>query len=100
MLVQTPVCENTMDEITDGNKINARPTKALFISMLVKDIGLVRAIIDLVDNSVDGARRLRGTNSLDGLWVRLEVKENHFKIVDNCGGMDVETARLYAFRFG
>lgn len=31
--------------------VTARPTKALFIDMLTRDIGLVPAIIDLVDKA-------------------------------------------------
>lgn len=80
-------------------EIDARPTKDLFIDMLVKDIPLIRAIIDLVDNSVDGALRIGGTD-YDGLWVRVICEKNLFKISDNCGGMSVDLARNYAFRFG
>jgi len=35
--------------------INVEPTKELFIYMLTRDVGLENAIIDLIDNSVDGA---------------------------------------------
>jgi len=84
----------------DLNVINAMPTKELFIEMLTKDISLVPAIIDLVDNSVDGAKRLRGEKSFNGLWVRLEVSPQEFRISDNCGGISVDNARNYAFRFG
>jgi hypothetical protein len=42
-----------------GSAIQASPTKELFISMLVRDIELTPAIVDLVDNSFDGAIRLR-----------------------------------------
>ncbi len=84
--------------------INASPTKNFFISMLTRDIPLTRAIIDLVDNSVDGARRVRPPIAqgprFDGLSVRLECSPRQFKISDNCGGMKVEHAREYAFRFG
>jgi hypothetical protein len=38
----------------DSWQIDASPTKELFIYMLVRDISLSRAIIDLVDNSVVG----------------------------------------------
>jgi hypothetical protein len=84
----------------DGARINASPTKAFFIYMLTRDVPLNRAMIDLVDNSVDGARRMRGNTSYSGLWVRLELKPTHFKIADNCGGIPVNIARDYAFRFG
>jgi hypothetical protein len=81
-------------------KIDAMPTKDLFISMLTKDIPLSRAIIDLVDNSIDGALRSRPNGNFEGLEIRLEVKPDHFQISDNCGGMSIETAQHYAFRFG
>lgn len=90
-----------MNEKTDPKvTINALPTKDFFISMLVKDIGLIRAILDLVDNSVDGARRIRKNGDYNGLTVRIETEKEQFKIVDNCGGISVELARDYAFRFG
>ena len=43
--------------------VDARPTKRFFVRMLVRDIELVPAIIDLVDNSVDGAKRLAAGKS-------------------------------------
>lgn len=87
-------------EPLEANKVNASPTKEFFISMLVKDIPLIRSILDLVDNSVDGARREKGEGPYNDLWVRIELDENHFKIADNCGGMSIDQARYYAFRFG
>src|SRR5260221_7223796 len=84
----------------DEMVIDAMPTKALFVEMLTRDIVLIPAIMDLVDNSCDGARRERGEKSLAGLWVRIEISPNEFRIADNCGGFSVEIARKYAFRFG
>src|ERR1700688_3958157 len=81
-------------------RIDASPTKDFFISMLIKDIGTTRAIIDLVDNCVDGARRLRPNGEYDGLRVDIETDDGHFEIRDNCGGVPVNLARNYAFRFG
>jgi hypothetical protein len=82
--------------------IDAMPTKAFFVDMLVKDIPLERAVLDLVDNCIDGAKRLHPEDEPDfsGLRVRLSLDENQFEIEDNCGGFDVETAKNYAFRFG
>ncbi len=68
--------------------------------MLGKDLSLRRAILDLIDNSIDGAKRLRGNARLDGLWIRIETTPSTFKITDNCGGISVDIARNYAFRFG
>lgn len=82
------------------NVINAWPTKNLFISMLVKDIPLTRSIIDLVDNSVDGARRVKPNGKYEGLWVHVDASSQRFAIRDNCGGIPVDVAQKYAFRFG
>ncbi|HWX40580.1 MAG TPA: ATP-binding protein, partial [Blastocatellia bacterium] len=87
-------------EQQSDNIVDASPTKDFFISMLVKDIGLTRAIIDLVDNSVDGARRTREGGDFSGLEVRIQTSPEHFQISDTCGGMSIELARKYAFRFG
>ncbi|MDM8552053.1 ATP-binding protein [Desulfobacterales bacterium HSG2] len=85
----------------DENKMTVLgdPTKYFFIYMLTRDIGLSRSILDLVDNSVDGALRLRGER-FDGLNVALNIDSNRFCIVDNCGGIPLDIARKYAFRFG
>lgn len=80
--------------------IKASPTKEFFIHMLTRDVALARAIIDLVDNSVDGAKRLRPDNNFQGLHVEIKVNEHSFRISDNCGGIPIKVARNYAFRFG
>ena len=68
--------------------------------MLTRDIILERAIIDLIDNSIDGAKSLRGENSFEGLYIELVVNKDEFIIMDNCGGFSLDTARNYAFMFG
>ena len=50
--------EAKVEALQKSKLINASPTKEFFIHMLTRDIPLTRAILDLVDNSVDGARRL------------------------------------------
>lgn len=84
----------------DPLRVEANPEKRFFINMLIRDIELIPALLDLVDNSVDGARKLRGDEPYDGLYVELTVTPDEFKITDNCGGIDIDTARDYAFRFG
>ena len=79
--------------------VDANPTKDFFISMLTRDIPLDRAILDLIDNSVDAATTISGDN-LNGKEIKITLTESHFKIEDNCGGFDLETAKHYAFRFG
>lgn len=89
-----------MSDTSKAMSINAQPTKTFFISMLVKDIPLIRAILDIVDNSVDGALRTRPSKDYSGLSVRLEIGGDRFRVADNCGGIDWLLARDYAFRFG
>jgi len=92
------------------NVVDASPTKEFFIDILVRDVELTYAIAELVDNSVDGAKLLRETNGnkgskketslFHGLYVHISFDTNRFEIVDNCGGMSVDTAKRYAFKFG
>lgn len=88
------------DKKEDPSVIHAEPTKEFFIEMLVRDIPLTRAIIDLIDNSVDGARRMRPEGRYTGLWIQIEARPDRFEVTDNCGGIPKDTARMYAFRFG
>jgi hypothetical protein len=81
-------------------QVKASPTKAFFVQMLVKDVALESAILDLVDNCIDGAINLRGDGSYTGLWAKVTANRDEFVIDDNCGGIDIDTAKNYAFRFG
>jgi len=83
-----------------SKRVDARPEKRFFIDMLVKDIELIPAITDLVDNSVDGAIALRPRRMFSGLDIALEVGPDVFRISDNCGGIPLKIATEYAFRFG
>ena len=90
-----------MDADSEG-VIDVEPTKSLFVEMLTKDIALGRAVIDLVDNGVDGARRMRpGADSdLTGLQISLTISSTEFRVKDNCGGIGLELATKHAFRIG
>ena len=85
--------------------INASPTKNFFVDMLTRDIDLKDAILDLLDNCIDGIQRTtRGEEPSDmpyeGFWANIEVSETAFKIEDNCGGIPLDVAERYAFRMG
>lgn len=80
--------------------VEANPERALFVEMLTRDIDLIPAIMDLLDNSIDGARALENGADGTGFWVELNVASDRFEIKDNCGGIDLDIARHYAFRFG
>lgn len=91
-----------MAEDIQEDQIDVTPTRALFVEMLTRDIQLDRAVLDLVDNCIDGAKRLRPGEEADysGLEVTITLDGEKFEIVDNCGGIGIEIARHYAFRFG
>ena len=80
--------------------VDASPTKGLFVEMLTRDIRMAMAILDLVDNCIDGAIRIRGDAALTGLTVRITFDHERFIIQDNCGGIPLDLATDHAFRFG
>jgi hypothetical protein len=89
-----------MATANDSPQINATPTKRLVVFVITKDIRLEDAILDLIDNSIDGARRNGSPSKLAGFHVEIEADSKKFVIKDNCGGMPIALARDYAFRFG
>lgn len=81
----------------------ATPTKRFFVSMLTRDINLADAILDLIDNCLDGALRTFDGKACDDytpFTVSLKIIDKQFSIQDNCGGIPREVANKYAFRFG
>lgn len=80
--------------------VKASPTKEFFVSMLVRDILLKQAIIELIDNSLDGARKIRKESQFSGLNINVNFDGEKFEIIDNCGGIPIDIAEEYAFRFG
>ncbi len=65
----------------------AEPTKRFFVSMLTRDISLSDAILDLVDNCLDGALRLADDAEVDYSrnTISIECTESHFRIQDDWG---------------
>ena len=49
-----------MTELQANTKAVANPTKEFFVRMLTRDITVDDCILDLIDNSVDGAWRTEG----------------------------------------
>lgn len=90
------------------DKASANPTKAFFVRMITRDISLEDCILDLIDNSVDGAWQLQGakpmslsdSTKLTKFTISIDAYPTHFKIVDNCGGITLDDAAEYAFTFG
>lgn len=87
---------------------NANPSKSFFIAMLTRDIDLVDCILDLLDNSVDGigeaarreGRELDEDRPFEGFRVKLSFDRDQFLIQDWSGGIPIDVAKEYAFRFG
>lgn len=88
-------------------KAHASPTKDFFVRMITRDISLEDCILDLIDNCLDGARKVGyGRNAgamiddYSGFHAKIDFDIRHFTISDNCGGIKISEAIDYAFRFG
>ena len=80
---------------------DASPTRSFFVDMLVRDISVNGAVLDLIDNAVDAAYQdSGGAQDLSKYRVEVIAKPDLFIITDNCGGIDVDDARNSVFRFG
>lgn len=91
---------NAVDE-----EVSAGPTKRFFVSMLTRDIELKDAIMDLLDNCVDGIQRQLNHNAegdlpYKGFWAKISATPNSFSIEDNCGGIPKDVALKSAFVLG
>jgi hypothetical protein len=85
--------------------VNAAPTKTFFVEMLTRDIDLRDAILDLLDNCLDGVVRSKAfkrTNKAPyaNYWAKISLDGTHFAITDNCGGISRELAEKSAFMLG
>lgn len=80
----------------------AIPTKQFFVSMLTRDISLADAILDLIDNCLDGALRIAGKKipTYSKHTIKIELSGDEFAIEDDCGGIPREIAIKYAFKMG
>jgi len=83
--------------------VSAFPVKSFFVSMLTRDIKLEDAILDLLDNCVDGILRSegrsKGSKPFEGFRADIALKKDCFSITDNCGGIPWNL-HGYAFRMG
>ena len=93
-----------MDNVQSSrySPVNASPVKSFFVSMLTRDIKLEEAILDLLDNCVDGILRSSGSigaTPYEGFKAEIEFSSDSFSISDNCGGIPWDL-HSYAFRMG
>lgn len=86
--------------------VEAKPAKRFFVEMLTRDIELQDAVLDLLDNCLDGALRSIGAKPskndrpYEGFYADIKFTKSSFSILDNCGGIDENLAKKYAFRLG
>ena len=89
-------------------KADATPTKDFFVRMITRDISLEDCILDLIDNCLDGAQRMRARaapgdlngGQYSGFSVSVDLAPDTFRIADNCGGISIDIAMDHAFHFG
>ena len=74
--------------------VDASPVKSFFVYMLTRDIRLEDAILDLLDNCVDGILRSKAGKAskgrrtpYEGFWAHIKFDKDTFEISDNCGGI-------------
>lgn len=73
--------------------VNTRPVKRFFVEMLTRDIALEDAILDLLDNCVDGVQRSlspkqrQGDTPYKNFKAEIKFSTLKFSISDNCGGI-------------
>jgi hypothetical protein len=86
--------------------VDASPVKSFFVYMLTRDIRLEDAILDLLDNCVDGILRSKSGKATkekktpyDGFWAHIKFDKDTFEISDNCGGIPWSLHK-YAFTMG
>lgn len=107
MEAETIVADETIVK-PETIEADASPQKGFFINMITKDISLLECILDLLDNSVDGAnnhiiktnKEVQKGNCYEGYSADIEFSEAGFKITDNCGGIPFSRAEHYVFNFG
>lgn len=97
--------EASKNLVDSKQEFDAFPTKSFFVHMITRDIELEDAILDLIDNCIDGVLRSIDTTGeserpYEKYWANIHISETEFKIADNCGGIPIEIAKEYAFRFG
>ena len=94
------------NSIIKSETIAAPPVKEFFIKTMPRDIELKDAILDLLDNCVDGIERSINTqqkkeyNVYQNFNAEISLEGKKFKIKDNCGGIPYNILSDYALRMG
>lgn len=94
---------------------DASPEKQLFISLLTRDIPLVAAFLDLIDNSINSAvepfskqlltaqdyvRISQDDKISPAVDITLNINSERVEIIDTATGISAQTAKEHVFKFG
>jgi hypothetical protein len=90
------------------HKAHGNPTKDFFVHTITKDVSIEDCILDLLDNSIDGARKVSvqrdpavvRIDDYSDFRAELTTEARQFVIKDNCGGISIGEAIDDAFHFG
>ena len=95
-----------------AQEVDASPTKAFFIESLTRDLTLEDAILDLVDNSIDGAIQTQALDVSASLLrspptphsqkvdIDITITSESIRISDSAGGIDPNLIADDVFRLG
>jgi hypothetical protein len=101
--------------MVDHVAAKASPEKRLFISLITRDISLIEAFLDIIDNSINAAleplaaelrtaddyQRLLGNSKMKAkLDVEVTVQATKIIVEDNAHGISLRTAVEHVFKFG
>ena len=101
--------------MTEPVYANASPEKRLFISLLTRDITLVAAFLDLVDNSINSALEpfaeslrtaddyvatLGNEKIAPEMDISIHLSDDRIAVEDSATGISLRAARERVFRFG
>jgi len=100
-----------MNDRPQSFEVDTRPTKTVVVASLTGDATVEECVLDLIDNSVDGARntlfRDEKASPSEGLpdsyasyLIDIKMSGQRFSLTDNCGGISEEHLAHTALRFG
>jgi hypothetical protein len=94
---------------------SARPEKRLFISLITRDISLIDALLDIIDNSINAAlepladhlstaddyQKLLGNNrQTPKVAIEVKINSSRISVTDNASGISWRSAKDHVFKFG
>jgi hypothetical protein len=93
---------------------DATPEKRLFVSLITRDISLIDAFLDIIDNSINAAlepladdlktaddyQLLANSKAKPKVQIDISVGSARLVVTDNATGISAKTAAEHVFKFG